>query len=400
MMLTERHRIRPSHPQFKLLWNCCKLAKNLYNHANYIIRQRFINDNYWVRYVELDKLLKVDVTYPDYKNMPTAQSAQQLLRGLDKNWKSFFAAIKDWKQHPDKYSGRPKLPKYKKSVHVLVLTSQECKLKQQRVTFPKIFQGFTIRPKFVECKKFCMVRVVPYNHEITVELVYEVEDAIVQPNNQRYIGIDMGINNLIAYSSNVITPRAINGRPVKSMNQYYNKKLAQLKSQLPMGIYSSKRIQHFTSKRNRKIDDYLHKASKYIINICKHHQITTIIIGKNDGWKQGVKLGKRTNQNFVGIPFNRLIQMIQYKADRVGVTVVLTEESYTSGTSHLDNELPIKENYNRNRRVKRGLFRSNQGLLINADTNAAYQMIRKVIPNGLNQWDRGCGVHPAIVTLQ
>ena len=158
----------------------------------------------------------------------------------------------------------------------------------------------------------------------------------------------------------------------------------------------SKRMDRLTEKRNAKIDDYLHKASRYIINYCLKHDIHTIVIGKNKEWKQNINLSKRVNQNFVQIPFARLIEMIQYKAEECGIAVILTEESYTSGTSFIDNELPTKENYNKSRRVYRGLFKSNSGTLINADLNGAYQIIKKVFPI---KWDSGCALHPIVVNI-
>ena len=158
----------------------------------------------------------------------------------------------------------------------------------------------------------------------------------------------------------------------------------------------SERMNKFTEKRNSKIDDYLHKASRKIINYCLKHDICTIVIGKNKEWKQEVSMGKKNNQNFVQIPFARFIEMIQYKAEEHGIAVVLTEESYTSGTSFIDGESPIKDNYNKSRRIKRGLFKSNNGILINADLNGAYQIIKKVFPI---KWDRGCALHPFVVNI-
>ena len=158
----------------------------------------------------------------------------------------------------------------------------------------------------------------------------------------------------------------------------------------------SKRMDSLTEKRNARIDDYLHKASRKIINFCIENDIHTVIIGKNSEWKQNSKLSKKVNQHFVQIPFAKLIGMIQYKAEEYGIAVILTEESYTSGTSFIDNELPVKENYNKSRRVHRGLFKSNNGTLINADLNAAYQIIKKVFPI---KWDSGCALHPIVVGI-
>ena len=401
MRQVEKHLIKKSHPCYHLLKEFCVKSRKLYNHANYLVRQRFIAEDYWIRYGELDKTLKADVQYPDYKNMPTAQSAQQILRLLDKNWKSFFKAIKDWKQHPSKYTGRPKLPRYKHNTQVLMLTNQECKLKNNKIYFPKCFDGFTISPKFIEYdySKFNQVRFIPKGNHIIAEIIYEIADVESLPNNQKYMSMDLGVNNLATCVSNVKSPEIVNGRPLKAINQFYNKRRAYLQSRLPKNRKSSNKIQRITAKRNRQIEDYLHKSSKHIVKTCIENQINTIIIGKNDGWKQNVNMSKKVNQNFVSIPFNRLIEMIEYKAAKVGVTVIQTEESYTSGTSFLDNELPTKEFYNKRRRVHRGLFKSNTGMIINADVNGAYQIMKKVVPNVINEWDRGCGLQPVLWTV-
>ena len=167
----------------------------------------------------------------------------------------------------------------------------------------------------------------------------------------------------------------------------------------PNKDYSS-RMDKLTEKRDRKINDYLHKASRKIIDYCLENDITKIVIGKNKNWKQDVRLNKKFHkkdrQTFVQIPFARFIEMIQYKAEEQGITVKLTEESYTSGTSFIDNEEPIKKNYNKSRRVYRGLFISNTGIKINADLNGAYQILKKVVPI---KWDRGFVLNPFVVNI-
>ena len=155
-------------------------------------------------------------------------------------------------------------------------------------------------------------------------------------------------------------------------------------------------MDRLTEKRNQKIDDYMHKASRTIIEYCEKLDINTIVIGKNSEWKQNSKLSKRVNQHFIQIPFARFIQMIQYKAIEKGIAVILTEESYTSGTSFIDNEEPVKSNYNKARRVHRGLFVAENKVEINADLNGAYQIIKKVFPI---KWDRGCALHPFVVNI-
>ena len=138
----------------------------------------------------------------------------------------------------------------------------------------------------------------------------------------------------------------------------------------------------------------MHKVSRYVVNWCIEYNIDTIIIGKNDNWKQNIDLGKRLNQSFVQIPYDMFINQLKYKCEEVGIKIMLTEESYTSGTSFLDDETPTKENYDKNRRIKRRLFQSNKGILINADVNGAYQIIRKVSPNAFANGVEGVGLHP------
>lgn len=385
----EKHKIKQSNTHYLLIDSFCFNAKNLYNHANYLIRQEFVNNGNWLRYTDLDKILRADIEYPDYKNMPTAQSAQQLLRLLDKNWKSFFKSIKDWAKYKDKYLGRPKLPRYKAkdSRYVLTLTNQEVKLKNDILQFPKVFNGFTVRPLFINKENyisFQQVRFIPKANHIDLEVVYNVEIPEPVSNNGRYYSIDIGLDNLATVTNNFgEQPFIINGKGLKSKNKYYNKLLAHYKS-IAMRMnkkYSTGRIQHITEKRNQIIDNYLHKASRYVIDKACEDGVSVIVIGNNKGWKQKSEMSKRVNQSFIQIPHSRLIEMIQYKAAECGISVVLTEESYTSGTSFLDNEEPIKNNYRKERRIHRGLFQSNTGKIINADVNGSLQILKKVFPN-------------------
>lgn len=405
MALTEQHILRPGHPYYGLVQSFCHMSKNLYNHANYLIRQSFTKDGTWLRYHTLDKLLKADKGFPDYQGMPTAQSAQQTLRVLDQNWKSFFQAMKDWKKHPEKYFGRPKLPKYlkKDGQFVLILTNQNCRLKGRLLHFPKAFQGLTVIPQFLDDPNFLsfqQIRFIPKGQRIVAELVYQVQVPEGKPDNGRIIGIDIGVNNLAAVANTINKPVfVINGKPLKSINQYANKRAAYYQSMLEQteGRKMSKRLQRIWAKRGRKMKDYMHKASRYIVDTCVRDDIRTIVIGRNKGWKQGSNLGKQENQNFVQIPFYQFIQMIEYKAKKEGIAVILTEEAYTSGTSFMDGERPKKRFYDKSRRVKRGLFITNTGIPVNADINAAYQIIKKVVPI---KWDRGCVLHPFVVTQQ
>lgn len=404
----EKHMLKSTSKYYSMLAEFANKSNNLYNHANFIVRQSFIESGKWTRYQELDKLLKNDKKFDDYHAMPTAQSAQQTLRLLDKNWKSFFASIKDWAANKDKYLGRPKLPKYKSKggKYIVVLTSQEARLRNGVIHFPKSFKGLTIAPHFIKDKNFVsfqQVRFIPSYKSFAIELVYSIKvpDTLL-PDNGRYLSIDIGLDNLATVVNNVGNkPIVINGKGLKSINKYYNKQVSHYRkiAKRMNSRYYTNRMNSLTLKRNHKIDDYMHKASKYLIDYAIENNFNTIVVGNNKGWKQKSPMGKKVNQSFVGIPHMKFIQMIQYKAQNVGLNVILTEESYTSGTSFLDNEEPIKINYDKNRRVQRGLFVSNSGIKINADVNGAYQIMRKVFCNAEMPADIGFVFNPAVVAV-
>lgn len=398
----EKHIIKPSDIHYALLDNFCFLSKNLYNHANYMLRQEFINNHKTVPYGELDKILKADTAYPDYRAMPTAQSAQQVLRLLEKNWKSFFKSIKDWARDKDKYTGQPKLPKYKKKDgrNILILTNQNAKLKDGVLKFPKKFEGYLIKLKCCERKNFDafhQVRFIPKHDHIIAEVVYSISVCEAKPDNERYCSIDIGIDNLAAVTTNTgCRTYIINGRGLKSVNKRYNKQISQYRETAKRmnGMDFTKRMARITARRNRKMEDYMHKASRKIIDNCMNKDIHTIVIGYNKNWKRDAGLGRNVNQSFAGIPTQRFIEMIQYKAQEAGINVILTEESYTSGTSFLDGEEPVKKNYNKSRRIHRGLFNSNHGTQINADINASYQILKKVFPAAYANGIEGVVLHP------
>lgn len=397
----EKHIIKPNNKYYSLLDEFCYKSKNLYNCANYIIRQEFINNGKWIRYNDLDKLLKQEGNNFDYKNMPLASTGQQCLKLLDKNWKSFFQSIKDYNKNSNKYLGRPKLPKYKSKNgrNVLILTNQNCKISKGIIKFPKSFKGFYLKTKVNNLQQ---VRFIPKDKYIIAEVVYRVDDVEELIDNDRYIGIDLGLDNFVTITNNCgLIPLVINGKGLKSINQYYNKQMAHYKSiakRVNKLDYTNK-MRKLTLKRNNKVEDYIHKASRFVVDYCRNNEINTIVIGNNKNWKQNSKMSKRVNQNFISIPYYSFIQKVQYKAEEFGIQVIVTEESYTSGTSFLDNELPIKMNYNKSRRKHRGLFISNNGTKINADVNGSYQIIKKVFPKAFADGIEGVGLHPFKVDL-
>lgn len=389
----EKHIIKNTHPYYKMLDEYCFLAKNLYNSATYKIRQRLFDKNEWLRYEDLDKLFKTTDDYIDYKSMPCAVNAQQTLRYVDSVWKSYFQAHKDWKKHPEKYTGEPKLPKYKdktKGRSTLYLTNQACILKEDNyIKFPKAYKGFTVKMKACDnasFDKFKQCRILSRGNHIVVELAYDIKiEHSEYVDNCRYLGIDLGVDNLAAVSNNVGAPfYIINGKGLKSMNRYWNKLYAQSLSNLTKHKKrkerrSSNSIDKLTFKRNQKINDYLHKASRWIVDFAANNQINTIVIGKNKFWKQKSNLSSEVNQKFVQLPHAQFINMITYKAESVGIKVVCVEESYTSKTSFLDHEDPFKHDSYKGRRIYRGLFKTSEGFKINADSNGALQIIKKYV---------------------
>lgn len=397
----ERHIINKNNKYYKLLDEFCFMSKNLYNFANYNIRKQFIEENKWPRYNDMDKLFKQKNMNFDYKNMPTAQSAQQDLMLLEKNWKSFFKSVKDYAKHPDKYTGRPKLPKYlpKNGRNILVLTNCNCKVKDGIIKFPKVFNEFSLNTKI---KKLQQVRILPRNRHIVIEIVYRIEIQELQLGNGKYISIDIGLDNLTAITNNIgIKPIVINGKGLKSINKYYNKELSYYKEiakRMNKLDYTNK-MNKLTIKRNNKVNDFVHKASKYVIDYALENDISAIVVGNNKDWKRESQMSKKVNQSFVGIPHQDFINKLIYKAENVGITVISTEESYTSGTSFLDNELPEKKNYDKSRRIFRGLFKSNKNILINADINGSYQIMKKVFPEAFVEGIEDVGLHPVRVNI-
>ena len=398
----EKHIIKSNNKYYKILDEYCFKSKNLYNFANYHIRKTFIDTGVWLKYNKLDKMLKQKGIDFDYRNMPTAQSSQQCLKLLDKNWKSFFKSIKDWVKHKDKYSGRPKLPKYlkKNGRNILILTNQNCKLKNNIINFPKSFNGFELKTK---ANNIQQVRMLPRNKHIVIEVVYKINIKDKIKDNNKYVSIDIGLDNLATLTNNCnIQPVIINGRKMKSINKYYNKELSHYReiAKRVNNLDYTNRMNRLTIKRNNMISDLIHKASKSIIEYALSCGANTIIIGNNKDWKRNSSMSKKVNQSFIGIPHQDLIDKITYKAENIGLNVIVTEESYTSGTSFLDNELPIKENYKKERRIFRGLFKTNKGRLINADVNGSLQIMKKVFSNAFDGYEiEGLGLTPIKVGL-
>jgi putative transposase len=378
------------------------LSKNLWNEANYLIRQEFFMNGNWIRYNTLAATLK---TSENYKNL-NAQTAQQILKVLDRSWNSFFKAIKEWSKNPDKFIGRPKLPNYKPKdgEALLIFTNQQVTIKDHILSFIKKLP-LKIKTRLSDNTNLREVRIIPKGLNYICEIIYkkQSEEGEINKrwyarihNGNRVIGIDLGLRNVVTIANNIgEIPIVIKGGILKSMNQYYNKEKAQLQSIYDkQGIKFGTRMSQLNSKRNHKIKDTMHKISRYTIGYCLENNIGTIVIGKNDNWKQEANMGKKNNQNFVQIPHFKLIQMLQYKAETEGITVKLQQESHTSKCSFLDSEPICHQETYKGVRFTRGLFRSENGTILNSDVNGAYNIIRKAIPDAFAKGIEGVGLHP------
>ena len=370
LQLTQQIIINDRHKYYVGLDNLCLLAKNLYNVALFHIRQQYFKDKTYLNYNALDKLLSSTKNI-DYSAIPYRQSAQQILRNVDKTFKSFFKGIK-----ADKNKGkRLSPPKYKdkqNSRYILTYTNQSFKYKNGIVKLKGI-DGAWYEIK-TDKQNIQQVRLVPKGNHIVVEIVYNTEYTLKE-DNRRYASIDLGLNNIVALTSNVSQSILYNGRPLKAINQHYNKCKAELQSKLKQNKYTSKRINRLTYKRNNKIKDYMHKLSAAIIQYMETNDLNTLIVGKNNGWKNNIEIGKANNQNFVSIPYNVLISMLEYKCKLHGIKMVVVNEAYTSKCSFLDNEAICKHETYLGKRIKRGLFVSNNGIKINADINGSLNIM-------------------------
>lgn len=370
----ERHIIKHTHPKFSVLDEVTFLSKNLYNATLYAVRQQFFADESFLEYAKVNKQFTHD-RQADYIALPAkvAKHTQQL---VDQAYRSFFGLLKTKQQHP---KINAKLPKYlDKTKGRQVVHYEKGALSFKKPGFIKLSGlDFYIKTKLIK-KQVAFVRLVPKGNHITVEIGYEHEIPKPKDKAGRIAGLDVGLNNLATLTSNVATPMIVNGRPLKSINQFYNKHKAVEDSKLDTGQKTSKaRKQQLGLVRKNKIADYLHKSSRHVVNYLVANNIDTLVIGKNIGWKQDINIGKRNNQNFVAIPFTNFIKQVMYKAHNVGVEVIYQEESYTSKCSFFDNEAIQKHDNYAGCRVHRGLFKTASGKKVNADVNGSLNIIKK-----------------------
>jgi IS605 OrfB family transposase len=398
MRLVERHVISRADRRFQTIDRAAFASKNLYNKALYATRQAFFQDGSYPSYPTLYHQMKGE---PEYIALPR-KVAQWVLKQVCVAWDSYKEALAAHGTNPLTFVGAPRIPRYKhkqQGRNMLVYTSQALSrpaLRNQMICPSGLDITVQTRQSNVQ-----QVRIIPRIGFYVVEVIYEQEPMQAKVDPALHAGVDIGLNNLALLTSDKpgFVPRLVNGRPVKSINQFYNKRRAELQSQLG-NVGMSRRLERITTKRTRRIEWYLHTASRHIIEVLVAEGVGTLCMGKNPLWKQQANMGRRTNQNFVSVPHARFIEMLTYKAELVGIQVRITEESYTSKSSFLDADpLPV---YNptqpapafSGRRVKRGLYRAADGRHINADANGSYNTIRKVAPDAFAQGSRGCVVHP------
>lgn len=383
MNLTEKEIIYHTDERFNLIKELCHLSKNLYNASLYDIRQHFFKTKEYRTWQSQAPLFVKDKN-PDFYALPSGL-AQEILMQVGRQFIDFFN---------NKSIRNKRIPRYKDTDGYNIITFPKAVISKQ-VNFDKGAQIYT----YTLCKKSYNLKIkstkpnikmVKFVYDEGNDLVkcykiYEVEEPKLKKDNSRYFSIDPGLNNIVAVYNNIgIRPFLYNGRPIKSINQYYNKTNARLKSELPMGIKTSKRLKRLSLKRASKLDYEMNKISSHIINEAVKNNISKIFIGNNSEWKNGINLGRVNNQNFVNVPHSKLFHQLWYKGLLNGIEVIFTEESYTSKVSFFDkDELPIYGQTDNptfsGRRIKRGLYRDSKGNIWNADLNGAANIMRKVV---------------------
>lgn len=376
MLLVEKQIIRPSNPLYNELDKLCLLSKNLYNSTLYTVRQHYFNTK---KYLTSFTIIK-DFTkegQKDFRALPS-QVSRYTVQLVDQNMKSFLAVLK--KKQANKYTRPVRLPKYldtKTGRQVVHYYRQSLKLKKDG--FVKLAKSNIEFKTSVPNSNIQYLKLVPCGNHIKVLIGYYKDRPTQKVNNKRFVSIDIGMNNLMTVTSNVFHPIIYNGKPVKSVNQFYNKIQAKEQSRLMKqnNVYWSKKLGKLSLWRENQISNYFHKVTNHFVNYCIANDIDTVIIGRNQQWKDGINLGKKTNQNFASIPFGKLYDLLKYKLELNGINYIETEESYTSKCSFIDKEEICKHESYAGKRVRRGMFKSKEGYKYNADINGSLNILRK-----------------------
>ena len=376
----ERHVIKKADKNYSQIKDICHRCKNLYNYCNYILRHSLFRGEGLPNEYDLAGLLTIE-NQDDYRALP-AQTSQQVIKLLYRNWKAYFKSLKSYQKDKTKFNGCPRIPKYKprgeKGHSVALFTNQQIRLRDGKMILPKHTGLLPIKTKASSIEQ---VRIVPASACFIVEVVYQKEVVQTETTEGAIASIDLGINNFVTFLDNQgHQPFIINGKGAKAWNQYYHKEKARLQSKLKEGRHSSNNIQLLSQKRSMFMQNFLHQSSSIVVKALIERKIKTLVIGLNEDWKHKTNIGKANNQNFVSLPHRKLIDQLVYKCEEVGIEVVLTEEVYTSKIDHfIEEEMKHHDKY-AGKRIHRGLYRSSTGIYINADLNGALGIMRKVFP--------------------
>ena len=376
MVLVERHIIKPSHQYYDEIDHLCWLSKNLYNSTLYTVRQYYFVNKQFLNYQAVNKIY-ASCNQPDYRALP-AKVAKHTQMLVDQNFKSFFSLLKLKAQ--GKYNKPIKIPKYlNKKAGRQVVHYEKGALSFKEQGFIKLSKtNIKIKTKLTK-ETVQFVRLVPKNNYISVEIGYNVKEPEQKLNNNNVLAIDIGVNNIATCVTTNGDKFLINGKQLKYINHNYNKVVADVQGKLKTthNQNSSHYKIQIINKRNNRINDYLHKITTYIVNHAVSKDIGTIVVGYNKEWKQDTNMGKVNNQNFAQIPFYRLINLLEYKCRLKGIKFQTITEAYTSKCSFVDNEEIKKHQTYSGKRINRELFKTKNGLIINADVNAAYNILKK-----------------------
>src|SRR5437667_2257955 len=327
MQLVEQHVLSTRDPRFQSIDEMAFASKNLWNLANYYVRQSFIFEHTYLNNTAVYHLVK---SSDAYKALPRKVSNQVLIQ-LDAAWTAFFEEVEAYREHPERFTGRPKLPKDKhqpQGRNLLVFERGpiwKAHLAHLEITVSQL--GWLVETK-QNPKHIKQVRIVPKADHYVVEVVYQVEAKPAQVDKDLFVALDPGVNVLAALTSNKpgFSPRLVPGGPLKAMNQLYNQQREHEQKQLAKGKeqrFTSRRLDRITTKRNRRVMHYLHTASRRIIDLLGEEGIGTLLIGKNPFCKQEVELCRQHNQEFVQTPHAKFINMLTYKAELAAITAML-----------------------------------------------------------------------------
>ena len=392
MQLTERHLIKPSHELYDTLDDLTFKAKNLYNHGLYLYRQSYFEhksnpDVPVLSWAEIDKSLRKQ-GHDDIRALPS-KVANAVLKNLGENISSFWKLVR--LKNKGGLAQKPKLPNY------LHKTEGRCAVSFNYQTFGakrgsslELFlcpKGINL-PIPTKVDKPKQVRIIPSHNNFIIEVIYNAEESAPK-HTSKYAGIDLGVDNFATVTfSTQNRPLIIKGLELKSINQGYNRLISKAQELLPETCKASKSIHRLWSRRSWILATKIHQMTAFLATLFDEMRIEKVFIGKNTGWKHELPFGKKVKQRFAYLPYETFIEQLQYKCQLRGITVITQEESYTSKASFLDNDdIPVYAEVDNpkfsGRRVKRGLYKTSKGQLINADVNGSYNIMRKGLKDNL-----------------